>query len=469
MGTQGRLSQPMQTARFLHRDGPPQPTEKPTFPRPLPPMQLDTRPLALLLALTPLGSAFGSPTVRSIATPSVPTLRKGPSIWAAPTSARQTEGQTSSLAEDLAAPAKRVLLYHGGHAIRGLARRVDSHWEVRRDGKWATLYRGPIQSHRLEVDLLREARRLAEQAPREDLVARNVHAAWLIRVGLHAEAKEELDGILTQDPDCADALAQIQAPAFLAPRTKKWLDAPGESAKTMIAAGEAAGPVQRELLINSLGNLQQAFEESGGLREILVRSLHSTQLGQRSFAAHALRRLFPGQELLPLMQRCVLDVSEPVRRESALAVRMAQQPELALPLVKALGSKSRAIRTNATESLGIIGYKNAVPALVKHYAGLSSAGGVMPITSHIRIGAQLAYIQDFDLEIAQGASIADPIVRSAHDVVQLEARVGGISGYTYVTEKRTIYQSLKQLTGEDPGSSPKAWNQWFEKQGESFR
>jgi hypothetical protein len=337
-------------------------------------------------------------------------------------------------------------------------------WQVRKEGKWILIgSQNPI-STRSEVELLKEARALSKQAPSGDLAARNAYAAWLIRVGLHEEAGETLDEILTIAPDSDRALAQIQAPAFLAPKTKLWLDAPDASTTTLLRASQSAGPVQKELLIKSLGELHTATLESGVVRKRVIAGLYANDVAERSFAAHAMRRLFPGEALEPLIRRCVLDVSGKVRKEAALALRLADEPGLSLPLVKALGSKSRAIRTNATESLGIIGYSNAVPALVKHYAGLSSSGGVMPHTSHIRIGAQLSYIQDFDVEIAQGSSIADPILKTAHDVVQLEARVGGISGYTYVTEKRTIYRSLKQLTGEDPGSSPKDWSRWMDGQ-----
>ncbi len=177
-----------------------------------------------------------------------------------------------------------------------------------------------------------------------------------------------------------------------------------------------------------------------------------------------MRRLMPGEELFPLMQRCILDVSKPVRHEASLAVRAAGDPGLVLPIVKALGSDSRAVRSNAAESLGNVGYAMAVPALVTHFANLpqSGGGGGKPSIAHIHVGRQFTYVQDFDLEIAQGASISDPIVRSVQDAVILDARVGGVGGTTYVTEYRTVYSSLKSLTGANPGSSPRDWEQWFQ-------
>ncbi|MFT5059663.1 MAG: hypothetical protein ACI89E_002449 [Planctomycetota bacterium] len=371
---------------------------------------------------------------------------------------------------NLAEACKRILKFADGRSVRGLFQKTGGVWQLRRKGAWLPVGQIQVISSRKESDLLREARKLAQALPKDNLGAQTSYAEWLIGVGLIEEATQELDKLLNHEPDFQGALDLLRPPAFLRPRAPTGIDLPEQTAGTLIIAGSQAAPVRKELLIGSLKELQETEPGREALRRCLLKGLHAASVGQRRFSAHAMRRLMPGEELLPLMQRCALDVSGPVRREAALAVRAAKDPGLVIPLVKALNSKSRGIRTNATESLGIIGSASAVPALVTHFANLtqSGGGGVAATTSHIRIGSHFAYVQDFDLEIANSASAADPIVRHTQDVVQLEARVGGISGYTYVTEYRTIHNSLKKLTNANPGSSPADWSSWYEKHKERY-
>ena len=88
--------------------------------------------------------------------------------------------------------------------------------------------------------------------------------------------------------------------------------------------------------------------------------------------------------------------------------------------------------------------------------------------ANIYIGLQFAYVGDFDVEIAQAASIADPIVTLGNSGVVLDARLGGISGYTYATEYRVVHTALQNLTGASPGSSPGDWQRWLDENRNLF-
>lgn len=366
---------------------------------------------------------------------------------------------------------KRILQLRGGHSLRALTQYVDGAWQFRRDGKWVTLNESSVLKWRSEAEALKESRSRGRALKAKDLAGRSEYATWLVQEGLMEEATGELDAILHLDPDAEKALALLSSPRFPRLRAGNGEIEPGEIVERLSRAGLSAGPVDRELLIRSLGSLKETEAGSIALRNGLRSGLHSPNILNRTFSAHALRRLLPGEELYRLMQRCILDVSSPVRTEAALAVRAAGDPGLVLPLVKALTSDSRAVRTNAAESLGVIGFNSAVPALVSHLSNLSAAGsgGVSIGTrSHIVIGSQFAYVQDFDLEIAQGSSIADPIVRTTQDVVMLDARVSGVYGYTFVTEYRKVAGALKRITGANPGSSVKDWKQWYDEHQERF-
>lgn len=366
---------------------------------------------------------------------------------------------------------KRVLRLAGGGTLRALCHLEGSVWRVRQSGQWISLDEAAVTGSRSEVELLREARRLGRELGAKDHGRRMTFAQWLVSQGLIDEAREELDRVLQLEPDFPAALRLLKEGPFPRPRAGDPEAEPEAVARRLCAAGVSAGPVQRELLIQSLGALQETERGAEVLRTKLLAELHSPRVLRRTFAAHALRRRLAGEELFALLQRCVLDVSPPVRREASLAVRAAGDDGVVLPLVKALGSESRAVRTNAAESLGHVGIAAAVPSLVGHFANLpqGSGGGTRPVTAHIYIGTQFAYVQDFDLEIAQGASIADPIVKIGQEGVILDARVGGISGYTYVREYRSVRESLKQLTGANPGSSPRDWQRWYDEHRARFQ
>ena len=74
----------------------------------------------------------------------------------------------------------------------------------------------------------------------------------------------------------------------------------------------------------------------------------------------------------------------------------------------------------------------------------------------------MAYVADFDVEIAQGASIADPQINVIGSGAMFTARSLGISGYSVVQHRKTILKSLAQLTGEDHGKRAKDWIAWWE-------
>lgn len=358
---------------------------------------------------------------------------------------------------------KRVLHLGGGATLRCLCYFDAGAWQVRRDGNWIAVDAAAVVSWRDEAEVEARARELRKSLGPGDHGLRVEFADWLLHEGLTDEALEELDRVLHLEPDFAAALELLETGAFPRPSGGDPDKEPEAVARRLVAAGTSAGPVRRELLIQRLGELRQTPRGGEVLRASLRRELVSPRILQRTFAAHALRRLMPGEELFPIMRRCVLDTSRPVREESARALRATGEPGIVIPLVKALGSDSRAVRTNAVESLGNAGFASAVPTLVNHFSNLpqSSGGGIAKTTAHIHIGTHFAYVGDFDLEIAQGASIADPMVFQGEEAVILDARVGGVSGYTYVREYRGVYSALKQLTGANPGSSPSDWERWY--------
>ena len=347
--------------------------------------------------------------------------------------------------------------------MRGRTRFAEGRWEVREGARWRALDPGDVSAFKSERELEREAERLAAEIGRDEHTQRVALADWMVREGLAEEALAALDRVLAAEPDHDAALALIARAPFRLPYLgDASADEAGVRGRLFALAAQTSSPTRRELAVNRL----RALPDREALREALRGELVSLQPGRRSIAALALRRIAPGQEVRELLLRAALDRSSQVRREAALALRATGEPGVVVPLVRALGSESGAVRINAAESLGHAGFEAAVPALVHHMADMAGAaqggGGPRPPGGHVSIGSQVAYVSDFDVEIAQGASIADPIVNVVTSGVVLEARSYGMQEYTYVTELRTVRRSLKLLTGHDAGNKAEKWQAWLE-------
>jgi hypothetical protein len=224
----------------------------------------------------------------------------------------------------------------------------------------------------------------------------------------------------------------------------------------------------REIAIAELG--QVADKEA--LKADLAKELRSNIVVRRAFAAHALRRLFAGENVKPLLMHAVLDPSEDVRRESAFALRAVHEPGLAVPVVKALGSKSGKVRMNAAEALGNMGYPAAVEPLVARLvaasAAQSSSADRLP-HSNIFIGRQVAYVQDFDVEVAQFQAVADPNINVLIEGSATDAAVGGIQDVEFEVESVALRKSLERLTGARPGRTSRDWARWWDENGAKWK
>ena len=352
----------------------------------------------------------------------------------------------------------RILHLRGGGTVRAKARAVDGRWEIQRGTQWQRLEQGAVTRAELERVVLAKARELERHVDRRDTATRVPYADWLAREGLLAESLQQLDLALDSQPDQPQALALLASyPQALA--------VPGADETDPLDAVRKAASAPRslqELALLALG--QRSNREQ--VHAALVRSLDSHSPRIRAFAALGLRRLAAGSEVKALVTRAVLDGSAQVRRECALALRDARDEAVTLPVLRALGSRAAAVRENAIEALGTMNYPAAVEPLIARLGALASApggGGAWKApASHIFVGKQFAFIQDFDVEVAQGAAVADPQVNTLVEGALLDVRVIGMSEMTVAVESRKVRNALKDLTGANPGDTSRAWLTWWE-------
>lgn len=365
--------------------------------------------------------------------------------------------------------ATRILHLNDGSIVRGRARWNGESWELRegqdsRQDSWRALPPRAVARDVLERDVLERARHLLGKVERADTTQRLMAADWMLREGLADEALRELETILDTDPDHAGVLRLLNSPPVP-------LAAPGTSSAEPLEAMRAAAArprVVQELAIVALGRR----EESEAVHAALAKALHSPATRMRAFAALALRRLQPGAHAKELLGRVVLDSSDQVREEAALALRAGGEEGLIVPVVRALNSDHSSVRSNAADALGAMGFAAAVEPLMLRLATLSApqagGGGWQAPAANIFVGRQVAYVQDYDVEVAQFASIADPQVNVALEGSVLDVRVIGVTQFSVATESRRVRGALNRLTGANPGATNRAWLDWWEQNKAQF-
>jgi len=361
---------------------------------------------------------------------------------------------------------RRLLTYADGTIERVRSRLVDGRWEVRRGRDWLAPEQ-EIVRHRLLSDAQREAATLARDLRRDDHVRRAELARWMAGQGLYDEAIVELNRVLRAAPEHRSALRVLREARIPLALSEDAARDPAVSLKETLIAGAGGTPAVTELAVQHLAR----FGGQVALPEVLALELRRPQNSRRAFAARALRRLYPGDARVALTHRALLDGWSEVREEAALALGATDDLAVALPALEALGHAHSAVRANAAEALGHMGFEAAVEPLVghlMHHAGIAAGGGPATGTrANLFAGLQTAYVMDYDLELAQGASIADPIVEVQVSGVVFDVRTA--VQLNEVIELRRTMRSLRQLTGQDLKNDPARWARWWEQNQGQWR
>jgi len=349
---------------------------------------------------------------------------------------------------------KRLLRLADGRIIRARSRHKAGTWEVREGKRWVPLT-GEVVAVQLERQLLRVVRERAESLG-ELPAARTEYAAWLLAEGLEREGFDVLDALLRERPSYKPALRVIEASHHSVLEPQQADAAAGARLRALMQAGAKAGPARRELAVREVGEFRRLVD----LEQLVRLELRALNHGRRAFATLLAERLL-GMEVAPdLASRAVLDGHEHVRVGAARALAALEDVSVIAPAINALGSKHANVRGHAAESLGNMGYPAAVEPLMTHLIALQAGGGPQPGTrANTFLGLQTAYVIDYDVEIAQGASIADPVVAAQASGSVFDVR--SVVQMTTVVELRKTMNSLRQLTGATLGDVPADWVKWW--------
>jgi len=378
-------------------------------------------------------------------------------------------GPARSQEEGDARELRRIVHLRSGQTVRGVTRFADGRWEYRGKAGWRQLDPANVLGAQLESEVLKAWREKKSATPPSDLELRTQVADWALSAGLVQEGLEEMSHVLGFDPDQPAALESLRehADVMSVPSIRVPPSELPAAKQALLRFGASIPGAARELAVLELGKLPR----DEVLRDELLLELRSRVDSRRSFAALALRRLLPGEGIKPILLHAVLDPSAEVRTASSLALRAACEPGLILPLVRVIEkSQSAELRMRSAEALGNMGYKAAVQPLVARLASAQSDAGSPGRIPHanIFVGRQFAYIQDFDVEVAQFQAVADPQINVLIEGSALDVAVTGVQDLNVAVEVAAVRASLERLTGESPGKSSQAWLAWWEKNGSKW-
>ena len=192
------------------------------------------------------------------------------------------------------------------------------------------------------------------------------------------------------------------------------------------------------------------------LRPLAV-ALRCRPASLRIHAAGALARLGTPRAVVPLVHRAVREVEPRVRRALAQALRDVDEPGVVPALARALGARDASLRLRAIEMLGLLGDLQAVPHLLTRW---EARGGDFP-RSHFSQVQQVAYLQDFDVEVSATSFIADPHVGILQPGVVQDVKVIATEQVQVTVERARVRAALVKLAGRDHGRSIRSWKRWW--------
>ncbi|MHC4380626.1 MAG: hypothetical protein ACYSU1_06010 [Planctomycetota bacterium] len=228
--------------------------------------------------------------------------------------------------------------------------------------------------------------------------------------------------------------------------------------KRLLKAGDEEQLLLTGALMREISEASQAVKRRVGLSS-LGKALKSKDAETRRAAARVAQRQVETGLSHKLMKLSLEEPQESARRAiSDAAYAIDPQHSLGRWTVALWRSGPEQERIHAAGYLGDYGADEAgvVKALIIALGAESSA---MAPRSYVFFGRQIAAVTDFDVEVANSAFIADPVVTTLTEGVALEVRV------VSVHLGRAIRNSLTRLTGANPGPKRTDWANWFEQQG----
>ncbi len=313
------------------------------------------------------------------------------------------------------------------------------------------------------ADLVRLAAAAGDSAHSQLQLARTARE-W----GLHVEMWRHLDRCVGGVQE--GSAVQRQLGAFLGSLESELLS---ENYRDAGARARARGLVRKARPGVGAGKMAAIVEllarEPEADEELRVLARTEPLAEQRRVALEALQRRGGDANTRVVQLRTVMDRDDDVRRAAAALVRASGATATAVQrIAPGLMHDVPGVRIRTAEAMAELGDPAAIPDLVEHgpLAGTPAqgAGGSFVTRAHMYQTTTRSYIRDFDVEIAQAAAVANPVVDGVRDGVVLDVAVAAV--ITQRVEIELAYrEALRRLAGADPGPDPRAWAAWWAARG----
>jgi HEAT repeat protein len=382
--------------------------------------------------------------------------RTGPITWASWASCAAWAGLAATAAADV------VHVTDGRRLVGAVARdpAQDALVITTLDGE-ITVARSEVQHHETAAAIERRLEELqgGDTQPRAGDPRLRAVALIAAQNGLFERALDAADRWLAGAP-----AAELPAELYELPIGESRRGRPlSPEAVTALLATQAdrKRPARTEL-----GRARLLAAASGGIDTAslaaLVRGVEAKEAAVRVAALEAIGAARAGGAHTAIARAMLRDPDSQVRRaalEAARACRDQQVLEIVLTAARKGDSK---LRLAALETLDGLADPRAVGSLIRM---LEAGGGYRGVRSSLSVTRQVAYVKDFDVEIATAAVIADPVVDVVSEGAVLDVTVLGVhERQLAATERRQVVQLLEKLTSRKLGGDPRAWRAWLDAQ-----
>lgn len=291
---------------------------------------------------------------------------------------------------------------------------------------------------------------------------------WCLEKSVLPEAFDHLDLALRKK----GAESALLRKALERGREPGWLHA---AAKALSAAGSEEAQAKSWLVHASgkspsralLAEIALETAEPAVRAEACRLALFSPRIELRGYAVGKVSSWFPQEKAgALLLEKTLCDLDPTVRELAAEAFKPERSKEACSALLPFLSHAKPAARIHAAEALGHLGESAAIPSLIAAWkaatpAAASENDGGGP-RAYAFFGKQQAYVRDFDIQIAQAAVIAKPVVGVLQSGSIIDVRILGVSQeISYSLERKILHHSLVKLAGRDLGADPDLWQSWW--------
>ncbi len=194
----------------------------------------------------------------------------------------------------------------------------------------------------------------------------------------------------------------------------------------------------------------------------IVRALDDVSPKVRHVALDVLAKTRPDGTIERVIERMLFDKDAGVRKAATETAIAYANDGVVFPIVRALEQEDVQLRLAALDAAELLRDTRVVGALVRNLRRADAAGKTRGNFANV---THTSYVGDFDVEIAQAAVIAQPIVKVAtHGDIQDVGVAGVFERRVPAAERERTGKVLGLLTGQDLGTDWRRWDAWLSEQ-----